>query len=78
VVLGISQGGDQPQRRFGQSAGAAAVLLAAAVLSGIAVAPGTPAVAGTGEGAEVFSPARLATLRAEGRPVFVNMKRRGA
>jgi len=72
-VLGISQAATSRSRRFGQSAAAAAVLLAAAVLSGIAVAPGTPAVAGTGEGAEVFSPARLATLRAEGRPVFVNM-----
>jgi thiol:disulfide interchange protein DsbD len=51
----------------------AAVLLAAAVLSGIAVAPGTPAVAGSTEGAEAFSPTRLAALRAEGRPVFVNM-----
>jgi len=72
-VLGISQAATSRSRRFGQSAAAAAVLLAAAVLSGIAVAPGTPAVAGTGEGAEVFSPTRLATLRAEGRPVFVNM-----
>jgi thiol:disulfide interchange protein DsbD len=72
-VLGISQQATARSRRFGQSAAAAAVLLAAAVLSGIAVAPGTPAMAGTSEGAEDFSPARLARLRAEGRPVFVNM-----
>ncbi len=72
-VLGVSQPASNRHRRFGQSAAAAAVLLAAAVLSGIAVAPGTPADAGTTEGAEAFSPTRLAALRAEGRPVFVNM-----
>jgi thiol:disulfide interchange protein/DsbC/DsbD-like thiol-disulfide interchange protein len=72
-VLGISQQATSRNRRFGQSAAAAAVLLAAAVLSGIAVAPGAPAAIGTSQGAEAFSPTRLAALRAEGRPVFVNM-----
>jgi thiol:disulfide interchange protein DsbD len=72
-VLGVSQQATSRNRRFAQSAAAAAVLLAAAVLSGIAVAPSAPAAAGTSEGAEAFSPARLAALRAEGRPVFVNM-----
>jgi len=71
-VLGVSQQAGNRHRRFGQSAAVAAMLLAAAVLSGIAVAPGAPAVS-TSEGAEAFSPARLAALRAEGRPVFVNM-----
>jgi len=72
-VLGISQQAPTRNRRFGQSAAAAAVLLAAAVLSGIAVTPGKPAAADTMQDAEAFSPARLAALRAEGRPVFVNM-----
>jgi thiol:disulfide interchange protein len=72
-VLGIGQQASSRSRRFGQSAAVAAVLLAAAVLSGIAVAPGTPTAASTTEGAEAFSPVRLAALRAEGRPVFVNM-----
>ena len=72
-VLGVSQQSASPGRRFAQSAAVAAALLAAAVLSGIAVVPGTPAAIGRGESAEAFSPARLATLRAEGRPVFVNM-----
>ncbi len=72
-VLGVSQQATSRSRRFGQSAAAAAVLLAAAVLSSIAVAPGTPLAAGTSQGAEAFSPTRLAALRAEGRPVFVNM-----
>jgi thiol:disulfide interchange protein DsbD len=72
-VLGVTQQTSSRSRRFGQAAAVAAVLLAGAVLSGIAVAPGTPALAGVSEGAEAFSPARLASLRAEGRPVFVNM-----
>ena len=49
------------------------MLLAGAVLSGIAVAPTAPAAAGITAGAEPFSPTRLAALRAAGRPVFVNM-----
>ena len=57
-VLGISQqGGADRGRRVGQSAAAAAVLLAAlAVLSGIAVAPGAPAVAARVRGASRSSP----------------------
>jgi DsbC/DsbD-like thiol-disulfide interchange protein/cytochrome c biogenesis protein CcdA len=72
-VLGVSQHASSRSRRLGQSAAVAAVLLAAAVLSGIAVAPAAPTAATASEGAEAFSPARLASLRAEGRPVFVNM-----
>ena len=71
-VLGITQGGTDRGRRVGQSAAAAALLAALAVLSGIAVAPAAPTSAAEA-GAEPFSPARLAALRAEGRPVFVNM-----
>jgi len=72
-LLGVSQAASGRNRRFGQSAAVATVLAALAVLSGIAVAPGTPAAASSIEGVEPFSPARLAALRAEGRPVFVNM-----
>jgi thiol:disulfide interchange protein DsbD len=71
-VLGITQGGADRGRRIGQSAAVAALLAALAVLSGIATAPGM-ASSMTEAGAEPFSAARLATLRAEGRPVFVNM-----
>ena len=71
-VLGITQGGADRGRRIGQSAAAAALLAALAVLSGIATAPGM-ASSMTEAGAEPFSAARLAALRAEGRPVFVNM-----
>jgi len=41
-------------------------------LSGIAVTP-SEAQQAVGSGAEPFSASRLATLRAEGRPVFVDM-----
>jgi len=72
-VLGITQRATSRARRLGQSAAVAAVLLAAAVLSGIAVAPAGPAVAANQPGVETFTAARLAALRAAGRPVFVNM-----
>ncbi len=72
-VLGVSQAATDRNRRFGQSAAAAALLAALAVLSGLAVAPGSAAIASSGQQAEPFSGARLAALRAEGRPVFVNM-----
>lgn len=71
-VLGITQGATGHGRHIGQSAAAAAGLAALAVLSGIAAAPSvSPDVAGSG--AEPFSASRLAALRAEGQPVFVDM-----
>ena len=48
-----------------------ALILALASLPAIAGRPGT--VAEADGGAQSFSPVRLETLRAEGRPVFVNM-----
>jgi len=71
-VLGITQGATGHSRRIGQSAAVAAGLAALAVLSGIAAAPSVPPDV-AGSGAEPFSASRLATLRAEGRPVFVDM-----
>lgn len=70
-VFGLTQHTADKGRRIGQSAAFAAMLAALAVLSGIATAPAAPSSAL--DGAEPFSSARLATLRAEGRPVFVNM-----
>ncbi len=71
-VLGTTQSETGKARRVGQSAAAAAVLAAFAVLSGIANSPET--AQGVAEsGVEPFSATRLAALRAEGRPVFVNM-----
>jgi thiol:disulfide interchange protein DsbD len=72
-VSGLAQAYVGRSRRVGQSAAAAALLAALAVLSGIATAPATPAGDVAEAGVEPFSAARLAALRAEGRPVFVNM-----
>ena len=71
-VLGLSQTASGRNRRFGQSAATVALLAALAVLSGIAVTQ-TGSAAEAASGSEVFSASRLAALRAEGRPVFVNM-----
>jgi DsbC/DsbD-like thiol-disulfide interchange protein/cytochrome c biogenesis protein CcdA len=71
-VLGITQAGGNAARRIGQSATAIALLAALTALTNIAPAVDLPASA-TEAGAETFSAARLASLRAQGRPVFVNM-----
>jgi thiol:disulfide interchange protein/DsbC/DsbD-like thiol-disulfide interchange protein len=69
-VLGVSQTAEDRNRRFGQSVALASLLAALAILSGIATARPAPEAEAS---AETFSPARLAELRAAGRPVFVNM-----
>ena len=71
-VLGVTQTGSNRIRRTGQTATAVALLAALTVLSGIAPSADTGARAAEA-GAEPFSPSRLASLRAERRPVFVNM-----
>ncbi len=70
--LGLAQAAGGRGRRLGGGVALAAVLAAAAVLAGIGAAPPAPAQAAA-EGTERFSAARLAALREEGRPVFVNM-----
>ncbi|HSU05257.1 MAG TPA: protein-disulfide reductase DsbD domain-containing protein [Acetobacteraceae bacterium] len=72
-VLGATQTEPARARRFGQSVAAVSVLVAIAVLTGIAGAPPVPATRLAEAGAEPFSTTRLATLRTEGRPVFVDM-----
>ncbi len=71
-VLGVTQSDVDRGRRIGQSAAAAALLAALALLGGLAVAPEAPASVAQA-GVEPYSASRLAELRAEGRPVFVNM-----
>ena len=66
--LGQRAGG----RWLGRGAAVAALVLATALLPGLAPASATQALAQT-EGAEPFTAARLASLRAQNRPVFVNM-----
>jgi thiol:disulfide interchange protein len=69
-VFGATQASAVQPRRFGQAMATIAVLAALAVLSGINAAP---VGAATENAAEAYTPERLAALRAEGRPVFVNM-----
>jgi thiol:disulfide interchange protein DsbD len=71
-VLGATQRSEGRGRRIGQSAAMAALLAALAVLSGITT-DAAGAATKAESGVERFSAARLAELRAEGRPVFVNM-----
>jgi thiol:disulfide interchange protein DsbD len=68
--LGITQDAGFHRRRFGWTAAGAAVSLALMALSGIAPVALAPAPQ---RDSEAFTPARLAALRAEGRPVFVNL-----
>ena len=82
-ALGLAQRGIGWGRRLGQGAAALAAVGAIAVLAGLSASPGTAALAtaqagagaatGVATGTEPFTAARLAALRAEGRPVFVNM-----
>ena len=72
-VLGATQREPSGPRRLGQAGAAAALLIAVAVLTGLAAMPPGPAAGLAEPGAEQFSAARLAALRAEGRPVFVDM-----
>ena len=71
-AYGASQGAEGRGRWLGLGAAAAALLGAAAVLPGLTAAmPDAKAASVAGE--EPFSSARLAALRADGRPVFVDM-----
>jgi len=73
-VLGATQAAATvTTQRVGQAVAAATGLVAMAVLTGLAAAPPMPAAASSEAGAEAFTAARLAALRAEGRPVFVDM-----
>jgi thiol:disulfide interchange protein DsbD len=73
-ALGLAQGElGASGRRIARSCALAATLAAMAVLSGIAAHPPMPAGAASAVGEEPFSADRLAALRHEGRPVFVNM-----
>lgn len=71
-ALGAAQQAGMRGRRLGRVTALAASLAAAAMLPGIAAAPAAQQ-ARADDGAEPFSPARLAALRAEGRPIFVNL-----
>lgn len=73
--LALSQRGEGPGSRVAQGFAATALVLVALSLAGVARdrRPEGASVAAIEGGAEPFSEARLASLLAEGRPVFVNM-----
>jgi thiol:disulfide interchange protein DsbD len=74
-LRGLTQDSGRAGRHAGWAGIGGAICLAAAMLVGIEAAPAAD-VAGAApaeQGIEAFSPARLAALRAEGRPVFVNL-----
>jgi thiol:disulfide interchange protein DsbD len=73
-LLGLAQSGTGG--RIGRGLAAVCVVAALIPIAGLTVAEGVPTLAGgtpAAGGAEAFSAARLAELRAAGRPVFVNM-----
>lgn len=73
-AVGLAQRGLGTRgRRIAHAAALAAALAALAVLSGIAANEAVPAGPAAEPGGEHFTSERLETLRAEGRPVFVNM-----
>ncbi|WP_431282110.1 protein-disulfide reductase DsbD family protein [Humitalea sp. 24SJ18S-53] len=70
-ALGAAQAATGRGRRLGQAVALASVIGALALLPPLRVA--SPAVAVTPTGVETWSAARIAALRAEGRPALVNM-----
>jgi thiol:disulfide interchange protein DsbD len=69
-ILGVTQDSNPARRRIGWASAGVATSLALAALAGIGA---MPAAAVAEPGTETFTPGRLAALRAEGRPVFVNL-----
>ncbi len=67
--LGVTQDSGS-RRRFGWAGAGLAAALALVALTGIGAVPDVPTQK---QDSEAFTPARLAALRAEGRPVFVNL-----
>ena len=60
-------------RRLAHGVALLAAIAAVAILPTIVMAPASRVTARVEPGTERFTPARLASLRAEGHPVFVNM-----
>jgi thiol:disulfide interchange protein DsbD len=68
--LGATQDQGMFARRTGRFGACAAVVLAVACMTSLG---STPVGTAAAQESETFTPARLAALRAEGRPVFVNL-----
>jgi thiol:disulfide interchange protein DsbD len=72
-MFGATRSQARRGRAIGGAVAAAIALLALLTLDKLAVLPQGATAADTAGGATVYTPDRLAALRAEGRPVFVNM-----
>ncbi len=74
-IFGTTQAQGPCSRIFGRAASAVATIAAVVLLYGLTLAPPSTAATATAskEHETLFSPDRLTSLRAEGRPVFVNM-----
>lgn len=72
-LLGTTQGREGRANLFGKALAAVAVVCALALLRGVSGVPSGVAVIAASADALPYSPERLAALRAEGRPVFVDM-----
>ena len=72
-AYGAGQGGEGRGAWIGRIAAGAALVSALALLRPMADAAPETSTAGLDAGEESFTPARLSALRAEGKPVFVNM-----
>jgi thiol:disulfide interchange protein DsbD len=72
-AFGLGQRAAGHGRRIARAAALAGALAALAVLSGLAATPAVAPEQVSETGVERFSAERLAALRDEGRPVFVNM-----
>jgi thiol:disulfide interchange protein DsbD len=70
-LFGATRGSAKRGRAIGGTVAAAIALMTLLTLEKLAVAP--QAATAAAEDATAYSPDRLAALRAEGRPVFVNM-----
>ncbi|HTV33934.1 MAG TPA: protein-disulfide reductase DsbD domain-containing protein [Methylocella sp.] len=70
-ALGVTQGRQDAARLYGQAVAALAALCAVAFLLGVETGPAS--IAAASEETQPYSPSRLAALRTEGRPVFVNL-----
>jgi thiol:disulfide interchange protein len=68
-LIGVTRD-DERARALGRMGAAAAAIVAIALLFNVAAKPPSTS---TAEGEDAYSESRLASLRAEGRPVFVNM-----
>jgi thiol:disulfide interchange protein DsbD len=74
LAFGLTQGKDGRVSLLGRTAAVVATLALFAILSDIAQTPPPESgIALAFDGAKPFSASRLAELRAQGRPVFVNM-----